>query len=155
MKFTWRLTSEYAPQEMVLGLVGFHISINDLDKRPEITLSKFADGAELGAVSNTTGQLCCPSEGPGWAGEMDQQKPPEDQQRQMPSAAPGEAQPHGPARAGGHQLGNSIAEKDLRFLVNKLKMSQPWALAAKTHNILGCTRKNITSLPREVILSQG
>lgn len=69
----------------------------------------------------------------------------------MTSAAPGEAQPHAPAQAGGDQLKSSIAGKDLRFLVNKLKTSQQWALAAKTNSILSCTRKSITSLSREVI----
>lgn len=106
---------------------------------------------QTGSSGRCTGQLWHRSEGPGWAGEMDQQKSHKDQQRQMPSAAPGEAQPHTPAQAGGDQLKSSIAGKDLRFLVNKLKTSQQWALAAKTNSILGCTRKSITSLSREVI----
>lgn len=147
-------TADYAPQDLVLELIGFNFSTNDLDKWAECTLSKVADGTKLGAVADAPDGCATIQRGPGWAGEMDQRKPHEDQQSQMPSAAPGETQPHVPAQAGGDQLKSSIAEKDLRFLVSTLKMSQPRPLAAKTDSILGCTRKSITSLSREVILSQ-
>lgn len=52
MKFIWKPATDYARQELVLGPIGPHIPINDLDKWPEYTLSKFADGTKLGAVAN-------------------------------------------------------------------------------------------------------
>lgn len=57
-----------------------------------------------------------------------------------PAKANAECSPWGGTapQAGGDQLKTSIAEKDLRILVAKWKMSQQRALAAKTNSIPGC-----------------
>jgi len=47
MKFRWKPAAGCGAQELILGPVLFHISINDLDNRPEYILSKLADDTKL------------------------------------------------------------------------------------------------------------
>lgn len=46
-KFSWKSAAGCVPQELILGPVWFHISVNDLDNGPEYTLSKFSDDTKL------------------------------------------------------------------------------------------------------------
>ena len=51
----WRPVASSAPQGSVLDLIIFSMRIGDLDEGRESTLSTFADGTELGGVTDTPG----------------------------------------------------------------------------------------------------
>jgi len=77
---------------------------------------------------------------------MGQEEPPAFQQRETPSLATGEEQPHPPVQTGG------CPDED-KLVAEKLNMSQPCVLVAKQANsLLGCIRKSTSSRSREVIL---
>ena len=85
---------------------------------------------------------------------MDRQESHKVQQGEVPSATPGEEQPHTPVHAGGCPAGKHLDRKGPVVLADtKLNMSPQCALAAKASNdVLGCITQNIASRLREVIL---
>ncbi|KAK4826376.1 hypothetical protein QYF61_008047 [Mycteria americana] len=154
MKFSWKSAAGCMSQELILGPIQFHISINDLDNGPEYTLSKFAADIKLRGMADAPDSCTAIQRDLGglekWA-DRNFMKINKSKCQVLPL---GRNNPMHQHRLGADQLASSFAEKDLRVLLDKLKMSQQCALASKKANsTLGCTRKNIASRPREVIFS--
>lgn len=92
-----------------LCLILFNIFINERDDGTVCILSKFAEGARLGGMTDRP-QGC---HRPGEEEEMGSQEFHEVQQVEVQSSAIGEELPQAPAHAGTTHLESSFAERDL------------------------------------------
>ena len=86
-KCSWKPDISGLPHMLALGLLLFSIFINDLDDGTQCTFSQFAD--KMGRSGWYTKSVYCYSEGPQYGGELDRQKHPSLQHREVPSSAPG------------------------------------------------------------------
>ncbi|GAB0178120.1 mitochondrial enolase superfamily member 1 [Grus japonensis] len=120
-------SDEWCPQGSVLGLALFNIFVSNMDSEIECTLSKFADDTKLcGVVHTLEGRNAIQR-------DFDR----------LESTGLGE-----------EWIESSPEEKDLGVLVDeKFNSTQQCAFAAqKANRILGCIKRNVTSMSREVIL---
>ncbi|PKU42310.1 reverse hypothetical protein [Limosa lapponica baueri] len=144
--------SSWRPQESILGVVLFNISINDLDDGTECTINKFTDDVKLGGVTDKPESRVVIQRSldrlEKWAnGNLIKFN-------KLEVLHMRKNKPIHQYMVGATQLKSSLAEKHLRVLVNtKLNMSQQCALVTKKDNgVLGCIKQSISSRLREVIL---
>jgi len=125
-----------------------------MDSKIECTLSKFADDTKVSGVVDSV-------EGSG-AFQMDLDRLErwahanlvQFNKAKRKVLHMGQENPNHGYRLSGEWIESSTAEKDLGVLVGeKMNMSQQLVLPAqKTNGILGCTKRNVASRSREVIL---
>jgi len=151
---TWRPVVSRVPHGSVLVPALFNILINDLNERTQCSLSKFADDTKLEGVVNTSEDCAAIQRDldriETWA-ESNLMKFNMGKCRVLHL---GRSNPIHQYRLGADLLQSSSVERDLGVLVDdKLTMSQQCALVAKKANgILGCIKKSVASMLREVLL---
>ncbi|PKU43497.1 rna-directed dna polymerase from mobile element jockey- hypothetical protein [Limosa lapponica baueri] len=147
-KSSWKSVTCVGPQGSIEPPILFNIFINDLDDGTKCTFSKFSYDTKLGVVANMPEGFADIQRDlyrlEKWAGVNLMKF-----SKKAKSPAPEEEKMQALVHAGVTQLESSLAEKDLRVLMDfKLNMSQQYALTtkkAKVYYILNRPIKNLES----------
>ncbi|GAB0176206.1 triadin [Grus japonensis] len=150
----WRSVMSDVPQGWVLGLALFNILVGDRESGIEHTRSKFADNTKLCCAVNTLEGRDATQRDPDRLGRWVCANLMKFNKAKCKVVHMGRGNPKHNNRLGGEWIESRPAEKALGVLTDeKLNMSRQRALAAqKANRILGCIKRSVTSMSRELIL---